>query len=318
VIVDPGFYTTAPAGPVFLQINGVNDSTVNILTISQDTRAAIVHMHYGTDGFIYVCVKDKQSGQDTAGALGRVVRVRPTTGEVVEWSMSGHPSYTAAGGFAQIPYCCNYFNGRLYVGTWPAAINEQASLGATDGTSALNEGTFSSTGTPHAFLSSFCQYNGRLFMGTGVWETTPSLASLWSRRPGDTFDATGFAWSAVVTASGAAAANGNYWSSMVEFNGALYAAWFTGGTTKIYKIVANNVGNPLSTSFTITTALNVGTIGQAVTMYVDDGILYAFGSNAGNTAYTTPDGTTWTSRGANLPAGGINNQWRPMFFAVNQ
>lgn len=321
--INPGSYSTLPSSPAFvLSSSGNQSATANLTAFTQASRNAIVAMHFGYDGFIYCCVKDKYTGQDTAGSFGRVVRFRPTTGETVEWNLSTTAPATSS--FNRIPYACNYFDGRLYVGCFPNSIDDTGTqqLLSTDGTVATQDGAFGSSSNSHSFISCFCQYNGRLFMGTGDWQTTPSLATLWSRRPGNNFDSTGYSWSNVVIASGAVAANGNYWTSMVEFNGVLYAAWYSSTSAKIYKIVANNVGDPLSTSFTVTTSANIGTIGGSpLNLYVDDGVMYAIGvtdATPATNAWVTTDGATWTDKSASLPTLGTTSRVRPIFFGVSQ
>ncbi len=286
-------------------------------------RSAITFMHYGVDGFIYVGVKDKYNGQSTAGSIGRVFRLSPLTGALTEWIMlqsgegDGHT-------FEHIPYCGCFFDGYLYVGTFPDAINESADLRATNGTAVAPAlgGSFAPTGsaTNYAFHSSLAIYNGRLFLGTGVWETTPHFAAVWSRQPGT--PPVGFSpWTETFVTSGGVATNGNYVPSMAVFNGALYAQYYnpSGPTAKVYKIAANNPGDPLSTSFTVTTSL-AAMNGIPHYLVVDDGVLYAIG--AGDTfatsAWVTTDGTTWTEKTGNLPAGATSSRIRPIFFGVNQ
>lgn len=293
-------------------------------------RSAITFMHQGIDGFIYVGVKDKYTGQATTyptaatASTGRVFRMDATTGALVEWVIDNH-DVSIFNALNYVPIAANYFNGVLMVGVFfNVADDAEIGLTATNGTDTSSEGTFTSSGgagTGKTACVSFCQYNERLFMGTAEWKTTPGLATLWSRRPGAFVDATGPAWEAAVIPSGVgAAANGNYWPSMVVFNGALYATYYNPGpVARVYKIVANDPGNPLSTSFTVTVAL-ASMNGIPHYLFVDDGVMYAIG--AGDTfatsAWVTLDGATWTEKTANLPAGATSSRIRPHFFGLNQ
>ena len=282
-------------------------------------RNAIVDMHYGTDGFIYICVKDKYTGQNTAGSCGRVFRLSPLSGALVEWNMG-----TTSGPaelFAHIPYTSCFFDGKLYVGTFPDAIGESAQVYATDSTSAVLETAFTGAGAHNfGFISCSAIYNGRLFMGTGDWHASPQFAQLWSRRPGDTL----LAWEAALTASGGAATAGNYFCSLVEFSGSLYASWFGASSdSSIYKVTANAPGDPTSTSFTTSAVLTSGTSGanNPFRLWVDDGVMYAIAEDdvSGEpSVFTTTDGTTWVNKTGTLPDFGVVAQARGIFFGLNQ
>jgi hypothetical protein len=283
-------------------------------------RAAITSLHYAYDGNIYATVKDKFDGQNVANSVGRAFRLTPLTGNLVEWNL-GQPGEGTGNPMVftpYMPYCCCYFSGRLYVGTFPAAINEQAQLRDTDGTFAGTPRAFAGTGNPYAFHSCLAIYNGRLFLGTGVWETTPSYPMIWSRAPGPS---TGTEWTGILTASGGAASNGTYFVSMVVFNGSLYASYFNpgAGPAAIYKITANAPGDPTSTSFTITS--NTSLNNYPYYLFVDQTAMYAVGSAdpAPSKAYTTTDGTTWTDQTTNaVPTFATSSRMRPIFFAQDQ
>jgi hypothetical protein len=279
---------------------------------------AITSLHYGTDGFIYVTVKDKFDGQDVAGSVGRALRLRPTDGSLVEWNL-GQPGEGTGTPmlFTYLPYCSCYFDGRLYVGTFPAAINETAQLRSTDGTNSVTPQSFVGTGHAFAFHSCLTIYNGRLFLGTGVWETTPSFAMLWSRAPGPV---TGSEWFSPLTAAVGAAQQGNYFVSMVVFGDSLYASYLNPSQgAAIYRVKANAPGDPTSQSFTVTSTLTLST--YPYYLFVDQNTMYAVGSSepAQSKAYTTTDGTTWTDQTANgVPTLGNSSRMRPMFVGLTQ
>ncbi len=276
-------------------------------------RNAIVDMHWASDGNIYICVKDKYTGQNVAGSAGRVFRLRPSTGELTEWNLGTTPG--PAEFFAHVPYASYYFDGKLYVGTFPDAIDESAQLYASNGTNAASEGSFTVGGHNIGFISCFQEYNGRLFMGTGDWDTTPTHAQLLSRRPGDFVTA----WVAIVTATGGAATSGNYFVSMALFGDALYASWYgNNGSATVYKIVADAPGDPLSSSFTTSSVLTSSN--NPFRLWADDGVLYAIaeGDTATPAVFTSTDGTTWTSRAGRLPNFGAAASARNIFFGLNQ
>lgn len=320
-ISNEGSYSVLPTNPITLS-GGSGACTINATFGPTAQRQAIMALHYGMDGFIYVAVKDKYNGQNTAGNVGRVLRLSPLNGALVEWNLG--PDEGPAELFTHLPYCLNYFDGRLYVGTFPAVINESASIWSSNGSNAVAELSFAFSGHTQAygFLSCMAQYNGRLWLGTGVWETSPVFSMLWSRRPGPLFVDAISAWDgSTLVGSGGAAANGNYFTSMVVFGDALYAQFFnpSGPTAKVYKIVANDPGNPLSVSFTVTTSL-AAMNGVPHYLFVDDGVLYAIGSNGGassSSAWVTTDGVTWTEKTASFPAT-LSSSIRPIFFGMNQ
>ncbi len=318
-VLGPGAYSVLPIAPGNLTGGNGVGATFNSYTSTAAQRTAITCLQDAVDGNIYVTVKDKFAGQPTALSLGRAFRLVPGTGLLTELTLT--PSNDA---FLHLPYCIHYFDGYMYVGTFPDAINESALLYRTTGTALVTgeNGSFTLGTGLAAFISCFSDYNGRLAMGTGCWMTTPGYARIWSRQPGESADPLVSPWTSLLTASGGAAANGNYFVSMVEFQGALYASWFNPGTdAKIYKIVADSA-DPLSTSFTVTTAVANPTVSIfPYNLFVDDDLLYAIGVNDATNAtraYVTADGITWTDKSASLPTLATTSRMRPVFFGVNQ
>jgi hypothetical protein len=288
-------------------------ASIDGATPNGTVRNAIVDMHWGSDGFIYVCVKDKYTGQNVAGSIGRVFRVDPSTGAIVEWNMGPTPGPAEV--FAHIPYTSCYFDGKLYVGTFPDAINESAQVWATDGSAAVQETAFTGPGGHnYAFIPSMCTYNGRLFAGMGEWATVPQFCQLWSRRPGSMPTA----WGANLTVSTSGAANGSSFISLVEFNGSLYAGFIEVGVVgRVYKITADVPGDPTSTSFTTSVVLD--TLSYAPRLWVDDGVLYAIseGDSSAPPCHVTTNGTTWVDKSGTLP-GTASSVARGIFFGMNQ
>lgn len=320
-----GSYSTLPTSP-FATTGGSGSGATFTYTSSTTPRAAITFLIDAPDGNIYAGVKDKYSGQDTTGSLGRVFRVTPSTGALVERFLVGGSVGIPTIPFTHVPYSGQWFDSKLFVGTFPDAINEVAPVYTVeDNTEHIgSEGLGGADGYQHAMMAAMAEYNGRLFLGTGVWQTAASFAQVWSRRPGEAIDSNGFAWTQLMATTGGVAQNGNYVVSMVVFNDALYVSWFNPSqSSKIYKVVANNVGDPTSTSFTVTTVATSGAEinNAAFYLFVDEDVMYAIAvtdSGPSTSAYTTPDGAVWTNKSTSLPTLGTTSRMRPIFFGLNQ
>jgi hypothetical protein len=323
----PGVNPTNPRGCPIRSTTGATDRLVATIPVATagdaysgagstgNIRSAITFMHYGTDGFIYVGVKDKYTGQDVAGSAGRVFRLNPLSGETVEWNMGVAGPSPAI--YTTIPYCGNYFAGYLYVGEFGNVIDTAANVMATNGTQGVQDNSFNTD----AFVSCLCQFNGRLFVGTGVNKTTPTLASFFSRSPvPPPGTGTGWAGHTFDASRTGNTTNGNMYTSMVVFNGALYAAWYAPSAgSQIYKVTADVPGDPTSISFTFTSVFS--TSNYPYTLFVDDGVLYAIGVIDGSTttsALVTTNGTSWTDRSTKLPTLATSSRVKFVLFGVNQ
>jgi hypothetical protein len=282
-------------------------------------RAGIMGMHAGYDGFIYITVKDKYTGQDTPGSCGRIFRLRPTTGELVEWSTGAAttppPVFTTG-----VPYAINYFQGYAYFGVHSGLVDTTASVYASNGTEAVQDNSFNSD----TLISTMVQFNGRLFLGTGVNKTVVTLASLFSRNP-NVAPGSGTGWNGHVfdasrTGNGT---NGNSYVSMVVYDATtMFVSWHAPSVKSIiYKVVADNPGDPTSTSFTITTAKSLTSSFGPLNLYLDQGVLYAIssGDTTQNVAWVSTDGgANWTDQSANFGALATNSFAIPVFFAMDQ
>jgi hypothetical protein len=317
VISNDGRYTPGfalPTNPIALA-GGTSACKIVAFWGPTAQRQAIMALHYGIDGFIYTLVKDKYAGQATPISYGRVMRLSPLTGELTSWSMKREedpPTYQ----YTHVPYSCCYFDGFLYVSTFPDSATDIATMRVTNGSVAHIELEVGHLGACMAI------YNGRLWYGTGEWGTgTPLFSSLWTRAPGAYDPGSSTQWFPVMNGSGGTAAIGNYFTSMAVFNGALYVQFYNpGSAAKVYKIVADDIDDPTSTSFTVTTALATMN-GLPHYLFADAGVLYAIGSNGGassTSAFVTTDGATWVEKTASLPAAPNNNSMRPIFFGINQ
>lgn len=331
-----------PPGNPIRNTNGATDRLIATIPVSGDAgsdtlpppdgdhRSAITDLHFGIDGFIYVTVKDRYQGQSRAGSSGRAFRLTPLTGELVSWNINRE-----TGPNNHVPFCCAYFDGYLYVGRFPNLIDEQIGILKTNGPAFASDAEGSFGGSPAVgnnggFPTAFATYNNRLFMGIGIWQTITNYASVFSRRIGPDDNGTGIsAWGQSNTSFSTfdtgtpvgAAQNGNYIVSMEVFGDSLYVSWFNPGTnSKIFKVTANDFGNPDDPSVTVTEMVS-GLNNIPHYLFADDEVLYAIGSNgsaSSSSVFVTTDGAAWTEKTANLPAGATSSSMRPIFFGVDQ
>jgi hypothetical protein len=170
------------------------------------------------------------------------------------------------------------------------------------------------------------QFNGRLFLGTGVNKTVVTLASLLSRAPSNP-PGSGAGWSGHVfdAARPGNGTNGNSYVSMVVYNATtMFVSWHAPSTRSIiYKVVANNPGDPTSVSFTITTSFDSGAGATApLNLYLDQGVLYAIADGDGGSAavawISTDGGANWTDKSSAFGALATSSFAIPIFFAMDQ
>src|SRR5258708_6219469 len=157
-----GSFGTPPANPLFVTQGTNSSGTVNAF-YTTPPRSAITGMHYGSDGNIYVVLKDKYNGQPTSGSVGRAVRVDTVTGSVIEMNLN--VNNTPPTTFSRVPYCVAFFNNVLYASSFPDSIDQINDLISTDGTTALVELSV------NHFGSCLGLYNGRLFYGNAFFPT---------------------------------------------------------------------------------------------------------------------------------------------------
>jgi len=292
----------------------------NAIATGTTVRAGVMGMHTGTDGFLYLAIKDKFTGQDTAGSCGRIFRLRPTTGELVEWNTGAAGSVPVV--FTSVPYCVNYFNGYLFMGDAPHVDAGACQIIASNGTEGVVDRAI--VGTDSNNVTMMCQFNGRLFAGCGVSKAAGTgLAKLFSRGPGSV--GSGLDWTAQTfdASRTGSTTNGNSYASMVVYDATTaFLSWHAPSSKSIiYKVVANNPGDETSTSFTFTSAFDsgAGTTGP-LNLYLDQNVLYAIAEadGGGTIAWVSTDGgTSWTDRSAKFPTTGTAFAM-PIFFAMDQ
>lgn len=326
--------------------NGATDSLVATIPLSPDAagfsngnvvtgqnRQHITDMHLGYDGFIYLSVKDRAGGQDVLDLnYGRVYKMT-TTGTLTE-----APALTKA----VLPYCCAFFNGKLFWGVFNLSNSEVAvppanlstPIYSTDdafATTSLDTllNSFLPTGNIDAVTTSMITFPSTgedqvLWAGIGVNGNGTDYPNIFNRLRGPSATV---AWGMTLTGSGGASAtHGCCFPSMAEFNGNLYASFYNPGQiAKIYKFVpdysaiAPSDGHWLGSGTWSTVHTAAATV--SYTLFVDDGVMYAIGQlgfGGAQAALVTTDGTTWMDKSASLPAFGNQSYPLPILAGFSQ
>lgn len=306
-------------------------------------RSAVVGMTLGSDGHIYIGMKEKADGQSTSGNYGYVWQMDPATGNLTSITKAIPP---AAGGYGGIPYCLAYFNGSVYWGEHNLASSD-TQLGpgsaavyatSTDLATFQVEHGFSDGNAFISFLYPFPQTapasnpsmnlaaNQVLFLGNGCNKGSPNYSFIYSRdRSAPT---TSSAYTAQQVGTGSGAVNGNYFVSAVAFKDNLYASFLNpGDNAVIFKFVPDYTNlaadGGWSGAGTWSTAYTNGGGGRVpYWLFVDDNILYAVGQDNGanrRSALSTTDGASWSDGTTNaLPTFSNASFPLPVFFGVAQ
>lgn len=318
-----------------------------------EQRAAVTMMHWGYDGNIYVCVKDKADGQNTAGNYGRVFKMDANGGltdiNLVSVS-SNNPS--GLGLTTMIPYTCALFDNKLFVGEFDLASSELQTSGniimdviAGDFKSYVPFGfTVSGSGGVTSMLPFPSRVppgqnwtdaqmiaNRVLFVGLATKKAAaPPTANLWYRTRDNQNVGTIVVLANPGLGDQGVAADGNYWVSLVDFNGKLYASYFNPSTkSNIYQytptfssVSANGSADGYWDGTGTWANVLSGTNTYAYYLFTDQNFIYAIGLQSLSTGtpkvYSSPDGTNWTDQSANLPAGAHARISTPFLFGVNQ
>lgn len=306
--------------------NPLDVAYANYPTLTGGKRQAVVCMHAGSDGNIYIGVKDKYYGQATNDSVGRVYKLVPSTG-----ALTAIPLTVTN---LMIPYCVAYFDGHVFWGEFlpQSAVNQKPAIYATssDGSySALDWGGSAVNANVASMYSAMCVWKNTLVVGNGSNQNTSGtgdgsyLAQLYFRFAGgslgDVTNWNGFSWD---TARTGFDTFGNVVTSIAVFNGDLYVAWYSpGNATYIYKLTQADDEITLANFNVLATKVFNNLATFPYNLFVDDGVLYAIGVKEGSTscsAYSTTDGTTWTSRTAKFSDLGHSDRIRPSFlFGVN-
>lgn len=333
-----------PSGTVteIRKVNGATDSLVATVALSSAAaaysngviatganRQHITGMHLGSDGFIYMSLKDRAGGQDVNDLnYGRILKMNVSTGTYAELTMTDP---------AILPYECVFFDGKVFWGTFNLASSEVAA-GLTSAVIYVTNADFTgstidtglATAAGGSVITSMLPFpagdvpNQILFAGIGCNGVAFSYVIARQRNA-----ASALPWSTGISTnigSGGAATAGNYFPSLVEFNGNMYASFYNPGqTSKIYKFVPN-YGALASDGFwdgtgTWSTVFTGAGTFRPYNLFVDDGVIYAIGSigfGSAASALVSTDGTTWTDKSASLPAGGSQNFPLPILTGFNQ
>lgn len=266
-------------------------------------------------GNIYFGMRDANIvASDTLNSdVGRIFQFVPATG------LMGQPNLPATvNGVAPaniLPLAMTAHNSQLWIGgslsngvqrsafVYPSQFVESAALELI-------------LTRPYYQVSAMCSYNGSLYVGFWMLSAAGhaithghiyAMASSWASG--------GSPWTDVQTLSGGTAVDNNFVPSMVVFNGKLYVSYYNPDAPKVSKIY----------SFDGTTWSVVLTATELTPFYltVDNGILYAIGTNVSFTAAVkaflySVDGTTWVDQ-TTLMADGVNTAGPiPVVFGYNQ
>lgn len=230
-------------------------------------------------GVIYFTVADQQDGRG-----GRVFYYDTVSGG---FGQLGAAFLTADGQ----PISLAWHSGQLWTGTRiragtapgkifmmrpPVTPEEQAANQLNPIAWTLDETTIGNSG-----VSSLLSFNGYLYAGVGAI----SSSAIYRR------DALG-AWTSSLVGTGNRAFLG-----LIEFQGALYAAHLTPATSGT---TATTIHKFDGTSWT--TVHTTGTSQKLIISWTENNILFFGGGEDGSdmVLWSSPDGTTWTNRSANL------------------
>lgn len=331
--IDVAVCTLPKSGGTSAAVNNPSDLTI---------RYAVLTMHLGADGNIYIGCKDKASGQTTAGNWGAIFKLVPSTGTLMQLNVTTVAG-AVADGYAGLPYCIAQFQGYVYWGehNLGASSDTQKDTNAdihamtSDQDHASIDHGFSDAEVvgclypfpqtaPASDPNMNVQANQILFCGFGVNKTTPTFAWVYSRDR--TAPGTSSAFTSQFQSSGGVATNGNGFLSMVAFNDKLYATYYNPGqAAKIYRftpdytsLAADGGWDGTGTWATAYTALSIAPL----YLFVDDGVIYAVGGNGlGGTklALWSTDGSSWTDGTANaIPASSNQSYPLPILVGFNQ
>lgn len=325
-------------------------------------KQSVMHIHAGSDGNLYVALKDRAGGADVAAKnYGRIFRVNKTSGSYTELPRLSEVTYVTDI-TRHLPYTVAYFNGSVFWGQFNTDNNEAYTSSATDPGRNNIFATDSSISTSYLDYSNngngnMCMAmvpfpasggtNQVLFVATGItasggdspaiavrtretvqyggvagsWQTS-LLIDQAAGGAGSTVAQSDFStktgWA---TSGGSALAAGAHFSSMIEFDGNLYASFSSSGTVaRIFKFVPDYssvwTDGLWTGNGTWSIAYNSITAIEHYNLCVDDGVLYAV-SNA-RRILTTSDGTTWTDKITNIPAGSHSDTLVNFFAGFNQ
>ena len=268
----------------------------------------------------------------TGTHFGRLMRLNPDTDQFFDCNLGASGSVMAASTF--IPYCLAGFLGQAWMGTWGEVSTVLGTSGAqilafTD--TSLDGGSGGSGSgyvtpdvrfaLPHCGIGSMLTYKGVLYASTVCIQSGANKAFAYIAAR-DTAAVGLGTWTTSFTASGAGATpnDDNFFPSMAEFSGNLYASYINGN--------ANSAATGAIFKFDGTTWTRVyaatGTSNKrAYHLRVDDQTLYAIGAGTISIQrgfyLTTADGTTWaTGAMSGALTGSVNNTTFPLLFGFEQ
>ncbi len=331
---DSGDGGTSTTARQIRRTNGATDQLVGTFAATSTNpdsgynRWCALHISFGSDGYVYVATRDTIGNDAETNWRSRILKVNPANfafetlyTSSLHYIKCVHARFGNIGGSA-----------RIFYGSYNATINNGCKIMVSDASgAAFTEDNNGSTGLlDFDAVTCFAEYNGRLFCGFRMNETTPITSLFASRSPTKlTTDAS--AWNFNTGLSSMITGNGSFVTHMLPWrDGKLYVSVFdyVGGKTAIFAVQASDTSDPENLVFTSTLVHSITGAG-AVPLYLwddpadpnyDNGYLYAVGGDGfgnGGKVYVTQDGITWTTRTA-LATGGISSAVGPVFIGMEQ
>lgn len=279
-----GDYTVGTDLPTIRVWNGTSDYL--LATVPKDGSGNIpkcVTTMVNGDGAIYLGTWD--TGTASSNVVGRVLKLDPNSGQLTNiGNMNTLTGY--------IPWALQFHNGELWAGmhrsdTSAGRIYRIRPSRQTSWT--LSRDLSADSVGPCTVITAF---QGKMYFGSAAAGGT--FAKLGSRNSYG-------AYSLLYTGTGGTAQNYNGFYAATVFDDKLYFSYWNPDATEV-SLIKKYDGTTVSTAYTVTAVANV----PIISLFVHDGVLYALGVRRSGGAYTsvlltTPDGTTWTNRTADLP-----------------
>lgn len=298
---------TPTAGSI-RKTNGAQDLFVgtiplNLLTTATHRTLSVQNMTLGSDGNIYFVVVDNVIDATN----GRLMKCSLPSGTVSEM-VNGVPSGSGAPGlYADFPQSCAYHEGKFFWGTAKRANDTGATINCLSTDQKSIGGVDFNPGADQRFvnITQMVELGGILYALTGQKSAgTAQQAVLLVRQPNAAIGGAS-TWSSVnANVTSDTPANNNFYCSIVLFNGQLYFSHYDTNIARIYQATPGiNAG--VYTILNTTSVYNSSGLTNLVPfqLFVDNGVLYAFGSTgaSGRNAFLyTTDGVTWVDKGSNF------------------
>lgn len=313
-----------PGGTLQASIRKTNGAVDVFVCTLPDPQAIIYSIILSDDGAALFVAARIPNVANT----GSIYRVEKASGQITKIQLQTNPVINNFG-----PFCMATFAGKLFIGEWGQLGNEVNSstssavyaTPAQDGSQPMTIDAFlgaNGAGTAVTCMLAFPAndpVNQILFVGIAV--NGSQYAAVFQRQRKGIADPAAYSSPNGFVPSDTTPVAGNIFTSFVQFQGNLYAAWRNGGTghnAYIFKFVPNltHLASDGGWDGTGTWSTVYGPIGQgtgqfAWNLYVDGGYMYAISGGesniSDNQAVITTDGTTWTDKSSVIFDHGVND-----------